>query len=51
MYIFKLSLVASMPLSCRYLLVTAGIVKYNAKEKVQVLNLEKIKFKKLDFLK
>ena len=51
MYIFKLSLVASMPLFCKYLLVMASIVKYNTKEKVQVLNLEKIKFKRLDFLK
>ena len=51
MYIFKLSLTALMPLFCRYLLITASIIKCNAEKKVQVLDLEKIKFKKLDFLK
>ena len=50
-YIFKLSLVALMLLFYKYLLITANIIKYNAKEKVQVLDLEKIKFKKLNFLK
>ena len=32
-----------MPLSYRHLLATANIVKYNTKEKVKVLDLEKIK--------
>jgi hypothetical protein len=50
-HIFRASSAASMPSSCRRLLATAGIVKYNAKEKVKVLDLEKIKIQKLRFLK
>jgi hypothetical protein len=50
-YIFRASLTALMPSSYRRLLATASIVKYNAKEKVKVLDLEKIKIQKLKFLK
>ena len=42
-YIFRLNLVILMPLSYRRLLITANIVKCNAKKKVKVLNLKKIK--------
>ena len=50
-YIFRLSLAALILSSYRRLLTTASIVKYNAKEKVKVLDLEKIKIQKFKFLK
>ena len=42
-YIFKLGLMALIPLFYRRFLITASIVKYNTKRKVSVLDLEKIK--------